>query len=334
MLGLLLAPEPVVVIGGLGVALAALCISIILHARVHRQMQDANAALGAFIRGNLDARIHNISGVDAWDMLRHRLNNLLDIADLSVREREAAVDTGEDEAYLTKIKTSGLAVKLHERANALAVLDIPQSLNVTPLMNRIEELQRSLYKLQHSTRDMLLKAATNQVSIIDDTLALAIRKTVEYTRVSPSVVKQLHQASEKLASVSLSIDQLAERGDIVALNLAISSANSGGDERLNQAVNSVKHLSEQVRQANQEIAKMIEASQASASAAMRTIYDMASLVHQVHQAQHHSAQGQSYQASDRVMALSEARHALAAADTLNHEAERLSLELRHINEAA
>ncbi len=326
-------PSPGLVLSTLVLALLAATAAGWQVQRLRRSMAHTHMAIGLFVRGKFDARVLNIQSLDEWGKLQHRINNLLDITDWVVRENQAAFHTGDDTAYVDKIKTSALATQMQQRLRATPVIEIPASLNISPLLKEMESLHASLAELQRSAHQTIENVKPAYVTTLPGGLAGAIRAMVEHTRQSPAAVKQLHQASETLSSVALTIERLAERGEIVALNMAISAAHVGGDTAQDSASHAVRLLANQIREAGQHIGSLVEATQTAAGGAMRVIYDLANAVHQLHQV-HTQLDEQDHQASDRVGLLSQARQALAQASALEDRAAELEQQLRARAEAA
>lgn len=333
--------SPLLTVGTISVA--TLCGALVVwHThKLNRRIEHASGALGAFIRGSFDARIINIHGLDALGKLQHRINNVLDIVDIAVRQNDAAVDTGDDEAYVNRISASNLYAALYDHMEQVPVLEMPAQLNVSPMLAQLEQLRQSVGQLQTASRDLLARADLPKSTQGRDTkkLSMSIQKTVEHARGSPLTVKTLHQAAEKIVSATTVLDRLAERGEILALNMAISAAHAGGDERINAAVSSVRLLADQTREAKDAIAGTTAEMYAAAHSAMRMIYDIANLIHQVNEAFSMIQRAEEISAdtahdSHHLSFISGARQALAAADELHGQATRLDEELKQLSEAA
>ena len=256
-----------VMIGAFFIALVSAYFSMVQSRALAARYHQLHHTLAAFMRGEMDARILNIGTLDAWGKLQHRINNILDIVDHAARKEYAAVYTGEDDAYIQKITATGLSVAL-QMPTGEPVLEMPAQLNVAPLLKELAQLQQAIDQLQQLTRELSRRADRNTQPTGGMRNSGTLRRLREYAQHIPLVIKTLHETHEQLARASTSVDRIAERAEIVALNMAISAAHAGGDDRMHAAVASLRLLADQSRAAQASIATMVEqASSASAQAA-------------------------------------------------------------------
>lgn len=314
----------------LSISVAVVCgVIVVQQARaLRRQLDHGNMAIAAYIRGQQDSRILNIRGLDTFGKLQHRINNLLDIVDLVARGKQAAVDTGEDETYLDKIANANLYKVLQEQAKP-PVMEIPAKLDVNPLLSQLEHLRRAAEQIQTVSNDLVSRADQQGVAAAaSPKLTAGLRKAIDHTRAAPVVVKNLHAACEKIGGISAMLERLAERSEIMALNMAITAAHSGGDERINGAVSSMRLLSEQTREARDGVTRIADEMYGAAQSALRMMYESANLIHQINQA---TVPGHEEEPSVFLM---EAKQTLAAATQLRQQTDRLDSQLKQLGEAA
>lgn len=304
--------------------------------QLQQRLDQTHGALGRFIRGTFDERIAGIQGLDALGRLQHRINNLLDIVDLALRKEHAAIDSGADEAYLGKISGCALYHTLHNQMERMPVLEIPAQLNVGPLMAELEQLQQAVAQTQATSQALLGRVARTE-HVAEDyphRTALHVRKAVNQARHASVTVKNLHTALEKIIEATAILDRLAERGEILALNMAISAAHTGGGERINAAVSSVRLLADQTRHAKDAITASTTEMRAATQEAMRTLYDIAKLVHQINESFFTLTESAQDSAQQQDTLLREVKQAIVVADDLHARATRFDDQIKQLQDAA
>ncbi len=80
--------------------------------RIRQRLMHMDMVLGQFIKGAPEQRVLNTRSMDEVGVLEHRINNILDVLDVFVREDRAAIDAETDGDYYHKIVRCGLMLQL------------------------------------------------------------------------------------------------------------------------------------------------------------------------------------------------------------------------------
>lgn len=95
-------------IAGVMLLIVVLIYTMAAHMRVGAEITAAHHAVGAFMRGMMDERIHVETENNRVAVFQHRINNVLDVVDYTLRDHDAGFDTGDENEYLQKITSTGL----------------------------------------------------------------------------------------------------------------------------------------------------------------------------------------------------------------------------------
>ena len=317
ILAIALSVSSSVVLVALGVVLISACATLLYTRALRGRTEEVSRALAAFMRGELDARILGIRRLDSFGKLQHRLNNMLDIVDLAVRKDQSAIDTGNDEAYLNKIRSTGLSAALQPSPS---VLEIPPTLNVAPLLAELSQLKEAVEQLQYLTRELARRAGQQTVEKAD---VAPPKRRAAINNQAAITVQELREAHEALQGSAALFERLAERAEILSLNIAIAAAHAEQDERLVGAVSSLRLLAEQSLAARDRFSTTVEHAVRIGEQASHLLL-----------AANHAPASSSTQASDRPLLLEQLMQALTAADGLQAHVERIALDIEQYEKAA
>lgn len=281
--------------------------------RQYAEFDATSKALGEYIRGVGDARTPPVTAQDAWGKLQYRMNNLLDIIDLGIRKKEAALDFESGQAYIAKLKQSELWQQLSPApaAPVLTVSPTPVSLDVSHALATCRTLSmhaKELHTLlQQSDSGMLETGALEEsaararsnvesVAAAAEELSYSIKEiaqraqdasriageAVDYARKSNYVINGLHEASVKIGDVINLINDIASQTNLLALNATIEAARAGEAGRgFSVVASEVKGLADQTSKATEEISMQIEMIQASTLETVESIQSIGSVIDRI-----------------------------------------------------
>lgn len=95
-------------IAGIMLLIVALLYTMGAHMRVGAEITASHHAVGAFMRGMMDERVHVVTEKNRIAVFQHRINNMLDVVDYTLRGDDAGFDTSASNDYLQKITSTGL----------------------------------------------------------------------------------------------------------------------------------------------------------------------------------------------------------------------------------
>ncbi len=252
--------------------------------QLQKRVDASSSHIGQFIRGSLDARILDIGPLDALGRMQHRINNLFDILDATIRREDAALGTGDDDDYLQKIRQSGLYDKLHRRmtppvveAEPLPSLPpaapapdmLPFLKALAGIQQRAEQLQQSI---QRASGKLSAPVAATSAAATAEQLSLGIHsiagqaseaggvaaQAVQHARKSDGAIQSLRDASGKIGEVVELIHSIAGQTNLLALNATIEAARAGEAGRGFAVVaGEVKTLAGETRRATDEISRQV-----------------------------------------------------------------------------
>lgn len=331
------------------------CMAILAWRKFQRSIEECSATISRFIRGSLNARCNPSLAPDEWGKLQHRINNLLDIVDESVRPDNDVQP--EERLYLQRIKESVLfrslrdaqpEPKLHAITHASAVdnkLLTQFQLTMGSIKNHglqlIESSQKLVELSQHSNNQADIGEAANRarqnfesVAAASEQLTYSIKEiaarvndssqisnqAVEYATKGREVIAVLKDSSEKIGNVVGLISTIARQTNLLALNATIEAARAGDAGKGFAVVASeVKGLAAQTAKATDEITKQITMIRESAGDAVSSIQEIATII-------------------DRMSEISTAIAAAieqqsAATDEISRNIQQATLESQHMTEA-
>jgi len=236
---------------------AAGFLSIAAVGRQRTSLEQASNAVGHFMRGQWQARIVPDAADDEFSRFQHRINNLLDVVDLHLRQHDAAIDAASHAEYIDKLRCTVLYDALAKRAplqadGALA----PRSAS--------ESVGALLQQLGHNVANLFDPETKDEQGIDapdDDTLAMqAEEEAAEHDdafHAYEQLAEQRHAALQRLqhglqrisaanaqlaqramhpptpaektnrvssAQIEQGMQRVAEQATVMALNVAIESA--------------------------------------------------------------------------------------------------------------
>jgi methyl-accepting chemotaxis protein len=301
--------------------LAVLSYLILRELRLLRaEIEDTSMAVGNFIRGTLDARVNNIAALDVLGRLQHRINNLFDSIDLSLRGEQSALD--DDEAYIGKIRQAGIYAMLSRKPDTVVIERIAEPvqrfntlLRLPAIVQSLGDVQRKAEQLQQAVRatsDRLAlpvegslaeasqEALRNMESVAStsEQLAMAIKEisarvadastvageAVKYTQHSDKTMAALNTASGKIGHVVKLIHDIAEQTNLLALNATIEAARAGEAGRGFAVVASeVKGLADQTTKATEEISQQVADIQTSTGEAVKALTGITGMIGRINE---------------------------------------------------
>jgi uncharacterized protein YoxC len=133
--------------------------SLWLISKMKTILVESSNCIGQVIKANLDQRIAPVGAFNEIGVLQHRLNNLFDILDVTIRNSDALIDPDMDGDYYHKITGSPLRRMLIQNARpevpvAAQTTVAPPPSSHTPLHETIEMARRLVQQVTSLTIQM------------------------------------------------------------------------------------------------------------------------------------------------------------------------------------
>ncbi len=313
--------ESAVVIGFAGANIAVMVVCLLMVGNIRQPLREASGAIGQLIKGNLDTRIVPCAGLDEVGVLLHRMNNLIDVIDLSVREKESLINESDDGDYFHKINQAPLRQMMGTKtvkaddAKVAQVLPVARSTRLDIIKSVVHQLQGLSQTMQHNTEELIRRIESNNgtssgvveasqharhnvetVAAASEELTYSISeiserviesskiadKAVQHAKHGNAIMSGLNVASDKIGDVVKLITDIAGQTNLLALNATIEAARAGEAGRGFAVVASeVKSLADQTAKATEEISNQINTIQTSTGSAVKAIQDIGSTINQI-----------------------------------------------------
>jgi hypothetical protein len=191
---------------------AAGFLSIAAVGRQRTGLEQASNAVGNFMRGQWQARILPDSADDEFSRFQHRINNLLDVVDLHLRQHEAAIDAATHADYIEKLRCTVLYDALAKRPSteadgALAPRSASES--VGALLQQLGHNVANLFEPETKEEPAAEPSDDEQMALQDE--AEQDEAFLAYERVSEQRHRALQQLQHGLQRISAANAQLAQR---------------------------------------------------------------------------------------------------------------------------
>jgi aerotaxis receptor len=238
-------------IAGLGALLPLAGFAWWLSARVFGPVAAANRALGRLAEGQLQGRI---------DGRRRALDGLLvGLESLRIHLRAIFSDV-----LLGSRVVEDSAAALDDQIRRITVEAEQQAARVMQVAAAMEQMSVSISEISEHTRDSLTTSESSRDIV--DTSGERMRDSLERTeRIVGAVgesgreLVKLAEAIDRIAQVSASIREVADRTNLLALNAAIEAARAGEEGRGFAVVaDEVRKLAEQTAGSTRDIHKTVE----------------------------------------------------------------------------
>ncbi len=240
-----------------------------LSMRERGMIDQSGMALGGFMRGILNARLQPHAQDDELSRLQHRINNLLDLLDLYLRNDGAAIDQSQHQAYVEKLRSAPLTDLLAQRA---APLELKQTAHPEERVGGFfKDLQQSVEQLFTPPPEA---PRSPRAAMLDGLRRSAQRVTLtELKQEQANIQRQLQLAAERLQTASTQLAQramqpapgpanpvrrpsmagllqsfsrLTEQANVVSLNIAIEAGRSAKDSSLHNVAEELHGFAAQV----------------------------------------------------------------------------------------
>ncbi len=174
----------------------------------------------AAAKGDMEARILNITADERTEELLHSINHLLDMTDAFVREATASLEYASHCKFFRRVRPEGMLGSFRRAAKSIN--------DATKAMDQ-------------KTKD-LGRAEQRRLELEGDFLQ------------AREVVGRLDQATQQIASMSVAIERIADQTNLLALNATIEAARVGEAGRGFAVVaGEVKRLADQTAKATDQI---------------------------------------------------------------------------------
>ena len=180
----------------------------------------------AAAKGDMEARILNISSDPQTEELLHSINHMLDMTDAFVREATASLEFAARGKFFRRVRPEGMLGSFRRAGKSIndATLGMDQK---TKELGRAEQRRLELEGDFRQARD---------------------------------VVGRLDQATQQIASMSVAIERIADQTNLLALNATIEAARVGEAGRGFAVVaGEVKRLADQTAKATDQIHESLSA---------------------------------------------------------------------------
>lgn len=189
-------------------------------------LAEAVRVCKAAANGDMEARILNINTDPKTEELLHSINHLLDMTDAFVREATASLEHASHAKFFRRVRPEGM----------------------------LGSFRRATKSINDATHAMDLKTRE---------LALAQQRRMELEgdfRQARDMATRLDQATQRIASMSGSIERIADQTNLLALNATIEAARVGEAGRGFAVVaGEVKRLADQTAKATEQIHESLAA---------------------------------------------------------------------------
>lgn len=293
------------------VGFACLCLAALsgfiglwLSGKERAILEQSGTALGGFMRGVLSARLQPLASDDELSRLQHRVNNLLDVIDLHLRNMDAAIDFKQHQAYADKLRVSPLMELLARSAPPLE-LGNGEDEKKEKVGDFFKELQQSMEQLfTPNTQEDLAKAkpdAAPKRSVMLDTLRRSTQGITlsELRHDQTAIIRQLQNAAERLQASSAQLAQramkpaqpspttpvrrpsigglqqafarLSEQANVVSLNVAIEAGRGEKHSSLQSAADELHGFAAQLNKLRNDLAVLGPANSEQAPGGMASV---------------------------------------------------------------
>ena len=266
------------------VCLSTLAGFLLARANIRQRnvIEQSSQMVGQFMRGQMASRISPELSDDAWTRFQHRINNLLDVIDLHVREGQAAIDPASHAAYIEKLKQTAIFAQLERRApesgeHALA------SDGVGALLQQLGHNVASLFDAEEAAPATATTEADPQAyaavaSVEEDRAASAawqqqrqqalqvLRHTLQKLQATMAQLAQraVHpptpaQKSTRVNSAQIehAMQRLAEQSTVMALNVAIESSRAAAGSPIHELSGDLHRMAEQLQKLRQQVSELV-----------------------------------------------------------------------------
>jgi len=213
--------------------------------RMKSLLVEASNAIGQVIKGNLDQRVAPIGAFNEIGVLQHRLNNLFDIIDVSVRQHDALIDADMDGEYYHKITGSPLRRMLGEQADAApAAAKTEPVVQPMPLNTPSAPSDEGLNHTLETARELVKQITSLSIQLHSNTEKLLQHSGEDASQEMQDALKEAQQARTNVETVATAAEELS-----YAIN-EISGRVSESNRIATQAVEHAKKSNEIVNGLN------------------------------------------------------------------------------------